>query len=149
MSQQFPVASDLNATWSFIQPGLEFILGAQGDQGVTSKMYMNCYTAIYNYCINKSRHGSANTPVSAVSGNNSYSLAGAEIYAKFDEYLVQFITSLKKDTLESFLEFYVKRWTRFTIGAGYMNNVFDYMNRYWVQKERSDGRRDVFDVNTL
>lgn len=149
MSQSFPVASDLNATWSFIQPGLEFILGAQGDQGVTSKMYMNCYTAIYNYCVNKSRHGSANTPVSAVSGNNSYSLAGAEIYAKLDEYLVQFITSLKKDPLDSFLEFYVKRWTRFTIGAGYMNNVFDYMNRYWVQKERSDGRRDVFDVNTL
>ena len=33
MSQSFPVASDLNATWSFIQPGLEFILGAQGDRG--------------------------------------------------------------------------------------------------------------------
>ena len=30
-----------------------------------------------------------------------------------------------------------------------MNNVFDYMNRYWVQKERSDGRKDVYDVNTL
>ena len=26
---------------------------------------------------------------------------------------------------------------------------FDYMNRYWVQKERSDGRKDVYDVNTL
>ena len=30
-----------------------------------------------------------------------------------------------------------------------MNNVFDYMNRYWVQKERSDGRKDIYDVNTL
>lgn len=145
----FPVASDLNATWSFIQPGLEFILGAQGDQGVTPKMYMNCYTAVYNYCVNKSRHGATATSIAASSDSNSYSLAGAEIYAKLDVYLTQFIRALKKEPSETFLEFYVRKWTRFTIGAGYMNNVFDYMNRYWVQKERSDGRRDVFDVNTL
>ncbi|CAK7895475.1 cell division control protein 53 [[Candida] anglica] len=154
MSQPFPIASDLNATWSFVQPGLEFILGSQGDQGVTSKMYMNCYTAIYNYCINKSRHGSSAGSTlggshSSNSSNNSYSLAGAEIYNKLDQYLVRFIGGLHKEEGESFLEFYVRKWTRFTIGAGYMNNVFDYMNRYWVQKERSDGRRDVFDVNTL
>lgn len=140
---QFPVSSDLAATWGYIQPGLEFILGAQGDQGVTSKMYMNCYTAIYNYCVNKLRHGTG------AASNNLYSLAGAEIYAKLDDYLVLFIKGLQKHPQETFLEFYVRKWTRFTIGAGYMNNVFDYMNRYWVQKERADGRRDVFDVNTL
>lgn len=146
--QSFPIASDLNATWSFIQPGLEFILGAQGDQGVTSKMYMNCYTAIYNYCTTKSRNTSGAS--AGTSGNNSsYSLAGAEIYSKLENYLISYILSLKKSPAETFLEFYVKKWTRFTIGAGYLNNVFDYMNRYWVQKERSDGRRDVFDVNTL
>lgn len=144
---QFPVASDLNATWSFIQPGLEFILGALGDVGVTSKMYMNCYTAIYNYCTNKSRHSAAPSLSSGGAGTNLYS--GAEIYLKLDEYLVQFISSLEKSPDETFLEFYVRKWTRFTIGAGYLNNVFDYMNRYWVQKERSDGRRDVFDVSTL
>lgn len=155
MSQQsFPIASDLNATWSFIQPGLEFILGAQGDQGVTSKMYMNCYTAIYNYCTTKSRNSpntgaSSHSMIGGSSNNSSYSLAGAEIYSKLDDYLLSYISGLKKSPNESFLEFYVKKWTRFTIGAGYMNNVFDYMNRYWVQKERSDGRRDIFDVNTL
>lgn len=149
MSQSFPVSSDLAGTWSFIQPSLGLILGDLGDQGVTSKVYMNCYTAIYNYCTNKSRHGSASASVGANSNANSYSLAGAEIYAKAEEYLVNFITSLKQEPNESFLEFYVKKWKRFTIGAGYMNNVFDYMNRYWVQKERSDGRRDVFDVSTL
>ncbi|KAL7665921.1 Cullin family profile domain-containing protein [[Candida] zeylanoides] len=154
MSRGCPTGSDLNSTWQFVQPGLEFILGSHGDQGVTSKMYMNCYTAIYNYCTNKSRHGSSSVTVTSggrggAVGNNAYSLAGAEIYKKLDEYLVSYITGLTKDPNESFLEFYVKKWTRFTIGAGYMNNVFDYMNRYWVQKERSDGRRDVFDVNTL
>ncbi|CAN3353023.1 cell division control protein 53 [Diutina catenulata] len=144
----FPVASDLAATWTFIQPGLEHILGSQGDQGVTANMYMNCYTAVYNYCVNKSRTGQS--PAVGSSGDNSsYSLAGAEIYSKLDNYLTMFIRQLKQSPDESFLEFYVRKWTRFTIGAGYMDNVFNYMNRYWVQKERSDGRRDVFDVNTL
>ncbi|KAI3402551.2 CDC53 [Candida oxycetoniae] len=144
-----PAFTDLNATWTFIQPGLEFILGAQNEQGVTSTMYMNCYTAVYNYCVNKSRRGSTPASIATNTENNSYSLAGAEIYNKLDVYLVQFIRNLKKMPNESFLEFYVRKWTRFTIGAVYMNNVFDYMNRYWVQKERSDGRKDIFDVNTL
>ncbi|CCG23506.1 Cdc53 cullin, a scaffold subunit of the SCF ubiquitin-ligase complexes [Candida orthopsilosis Co 90-125] len=149
MTSTLPAFTDLNATWAFIQPGLEFILGAQNDQGVTSTMYMNCYTAVYNYCVNKSRRGSTAASVASSTENNSYSLAGAEIYNKLEMYLVQFIRNLRKNPNESFLEFYVRRWTRFTIGAVYMNNVFDYMNRYWVQKERSDGRKDVFDVNTL
>ncbi|CAI5758372.1 unnamed protein product [Candida verbasci] len=149
MSATLPAFTDLNATWTFIQPGLEFILGAQNDQGVTSTMYMNCYTAVYNYCVNKSRRGSTPQSIAQNSDNNSYSLAGAEIYQKLNVYLSQYIQHLKKLSTESFLEFYVRKWTRFTIGAVYMNNIFDYMNRYWVQKERSDGRKDVFDVNTL
>ena len=149
MSSTLPPFSDLNATWTFIQPGLEFILGAHGEQGVTATMYMNCYTAIYNYCVNKSRRGTTPVSISNNSDNNSYSLAGAEIYKKLEDYLTDFIKNLKRLPNESFLEFYVRKWTRFTIGAVYMNNVFDYMNRYWVQKERSDGRKDVYDVNTL
>lgn len=146
MSNNLPIAGDLDATWAFIEPGLEFILGAQGDQGVTSKMYMNCYTAVYNYCTNKSR--SSNAPRSSLE-KTTYSLTGGEIYSRLQAYLVRFLQNLKAEPGELFLEFYVRKWKRFTIGAGYMNNVFDYMNRYWVQKERSEGRRDVFDVNTL
>lgn len=148
--QTLPIAGDLEATWNFIEPGLEFILGAQGDQGVTSKMYMNCYTAVYNYCTNKSRNSNA-VQTSTRSGleKSTYSLTGSEIYSKLEEYLVNFIKLLEANPSELFLEFYVRKWKRFTIGAGYLNNVFDYMNRYWVQKERSDGRRDIYDVNTL
>ncbi|GEQ72304.1 hypothetical protein JCM33374_g5991 [Metschnikowia sp. JCM 33374] len=152
--QTLPIAGDLDATWNFIEPGLEFILGAQGDQGVTSKMYMNCYTAVYNYCTNKSRSSNPSAATAAISSRHgaektTYSLTGAEIYYKLEQYLIAFIKGLRSEPGESFLEFYVRKWKRFTIGAGYMNNVFDYMNRYWVQKERSDGRRDIFDVNTL
>ena len=40
MSSTLPPFSDLNATWTFIQPGLEYILGAHGEQGVTATVYM-------------------------------------------------------------------------------------------------------------
>lgn len=146
-----PVSGDLNSTWSYVQPGLEYILGSHGEADVEPKMYMNCYTAVYNYCVNKSR-GSINSQQTLKIGNGenaSYSLAGEEIYKKLSLYLIQFVQSLKRQQDETFLQFYVRKWKRFTIGAGYMNNVFDYMNRYWVQKERSDGKRDVYDVNTL
>lgn len=149
--QTLPIAGDLDATWNFIEPGLEFILGSQGDQGITSQMYMNCYTAVYNYCTNKSRNSNTAVHTSSRAGAEkmTYSLTGSEIYSRLEEYLVNFIKSLHANPNELFLEFYVRKWKRFTIGAGYLNNVFDYMNRYWVQKERSDCRRDIFDVNTL
>lgn len=142
-----PKSNDLTATWTFVEPGLQLIIGgSEENSGVTPQMYMNVYSAIYNYCVNKSR-----TPQNLASSttNQSSLLVGAEIYKKLKDYLITYVSSLKKKQNESFLEFYVKRWTRFTVGAGYLNHVFDYMNRYWVQKERSDGRRDIFDVNTL
>ena len=53
MSSTLPPFSDLNATWTFIQPGLEYILGAHGEQGVTATVYMNCYTAVYSVSTNQ------------------------------------------------------------------------------------------------
>lgn len=148
-TQSLPIAGDLDATWNFIKPGLEFILGAQGDQGVTSKMYMNCYTAVYNYCTNKTRSSTISQASRMGLEKTTYTLTGGEIYGKLEEYLRDYVKSLHPNPNELFLEFYVRKWKRFTIGARYLNNVFDYMNRYWVLKERSDGRRDIFDINNL
>lgn len=149
-AQFLPIAGDLDATWNFIQPGLEFILGAQGDQGVTSRMYMNCYTAVYNYCTNKTRSSALSQATSRMGlEKTTYTLTGGEIYGKLENYLRGYVQNLQPEGSEPFLEFYVRKWKRFTIGARYLNNVFDYMNRYWVLKERSDGRRDIFDINNL
>lgn len=144
---QLPKANDLNATWDYVEPGLQRIIGGSEESaGVTAQMYMNVYSAIYNYCVNKSR-SPAN--LSSTAASQSSLLVGAEIYDRLSKYLVKYVENLERKPNESFLEFYVNRWTRYTMGAGYLNHVFDYMNRYWVQKERNDGRRDVFDVNTL
>ncbi|KAH3672368.1 hypothetical protein WICPIJ_010053 [Wickerhamomyces pijperi] len=143
-----PTNSDLETTWTFVEPGLKLIIGGGVDdnEGVNPKMYMNVYSAIYNFCITKS---SSSGNLAPNSGSQSSLLVGGEIYNKLKGYLSLYVTSLEKNPGETFLEFYVRRWSRFTIGAGILNHVFDYMNRYWIQKERSDGRRDIFDVNTL
>lgn len=102
MSATLPAFSDLSETWSYIQPGLEYILGAHGEEGVNAVMYMNCYTAVYNYCVNKSRRGTNPASIANNSENNSYSLAGEEIYKKLQVYLTQFIRNLKRNLMKHF-----------------------------------------------
>lgn len=156
MSDILPRSDDLQATWNFIEPGISQILGRDGTFASTAKrvdkvlsptMYMEVYTAIYNYCVNKSKSsGQFNADKQ---DNQSSILVGSEIYEKLKRYLRDYISGFQINSNESFLQFYVRRWKRFTIGAIFLNHAFDYMNRYWVQKERSDGKRHIFDVNTL
>ncbi|AET41342.1 cullin CDC53 Ecym_8046 [Eremothecium cymbalariae DBVPG len=157
MSDKLPRADDLDATWNFVEPGIGQILGRDEAPSVgrvqkvlSATMYMDVYTAIYNYCVNKSRStGHFQSDVSQRQSNQSSILIGGEIYEKLKTYLHDYVVGLQKEEYESFLQFYLRHWKRFTIGAIFLNHAFDYMNRYWVQKERSDGKRNIFDVNTL
>ncbi|CDH08304.1 probable Cell division control protein 53 [Zygosaccharomyces bailii ISA1307] len=155
MSDSLPRSDDLDATWNFIEPVISQILGRDGvpswarrvDKILSPTMYMEVYTAIYNYCVNKSRSsGQFNADKQE---SQSSILVGSEIYQRLGRYLRDYIRNFQKDEKDSFLQFYVRRWKRFTVGAIFLNHAFDYMNRYWVQKERSDGKRHIFDVNTL
>ncbi|SCU99148.1 LAFA_0G22276g1_1 [Lachancea sp. 'fantastica'] len=157
MADALPRPDDLEATWNFVEPGIHQILGRDGtpssalkrvDKVLSPAMYMEVYTAIYNYCVNKSSSaGQFNTDNNRQS--QSSLLVGGEIYQKLQRCLKDYLCKLERDANESFLHFYVRRWKRFTVGAIFLNHAFDYMNRYWVQKERSDGKRHIFDINTL
>lgn len=159
MADSLPRSDDLEATWNFVKPGIDQILGKDGTPDIKTnrvqkvlspKMYMEVYTAIYNYCVNKSRStGHFQSDVIGKQMSQSSILVGREIYENLKNYLIDYIAALKKEEDETFLNFYVRRWKRFTIGAIFLNRVFDYMNRYWVQKERSDGKRHIFDAHTL
>ncbi|SCU92895.1 LANO_0E02454g1_1 [Lachancea nothofagi CBS 11611] len=157
MADTLPRPDDLEATWNFVEPGIHQILGRDGtpssalkrvDKVLSPAMYMEVYTAIYNYCVNKSSSaGQFNTDNSRQ--NQSSLLVGGEIYQKLQNCLQEYLSNLERSPNEGFLHFYVRRWKRFTVGAIFLNHAFDYMNRYWVQKERSDGKRHIFDINTL
>ncbi|CEI92389.1 Putative Cullin-1 [Rhizopus microsporus] len=51
---------------------------------------------------------------------------------------------------ESLLQFYTRQWTRYTAAARVVNNIFMYLNRYWVKREIDEDRKsDIYDVFSL
>ena len=50
---------------------------------------------------------------------------------------------------EALLKYYAEEWDRYTTGANYINRLFTYLNRYWVKRERDEGRKGVYPVYTV
>lgn len=50
---------------------------------------------------------------------------------------------------ENLVVFYIKSWHRYVIGCKFLNNIFAYINRYWVKREREEGHRNIHDIYTL
>ena len=80
-------------------------------------------------------------------------LLGADLYRNLEKYLTNHLTNLKLESErysdESLIAFYNKSWDRYTVGARYLNHIFDYLNRHWVKRERDEGKKDIYEVNTL
>lgn len=47
------------------------------------------------------------------------------------------------------LRYYAAEWDRYTTGANYLNRLFTYLNRYWVKRERDEGKKAVYQVYTV
>lgn len=51
---------------------------------------------------------------------------------------------------EALLQYYTKQWIRYTTAARVVNNIFMYLNRYWVKREIDEDRKNgVYDVFTV
>jgi cullin 1 len=51
---------------------------------------------------------------------------------------------------EDLLQYYTKQWNRYTTAARLINNIFMYINRYWVKREiDEDKKHDVYDIFTV
>ncbi|KAL6937760.1 hypothetical protein ACO0RG_004282 [Hanseniaspora osmophila] len=145
----------LETTWSFIESNLETILGPidtkEATKALPSQLYMDIYTVIYNYCVNRSRFSQRQQQQlqQGESGaGGSTVLSGGDLYFKLKDYLKSYLVQLKPLD-EDYLTFYCRAWKRYLVGAKTLHYAFDYMNRYWVQKERSDGRRDILNIYNL
>lgn len=95
-------------------------------------------------------------------------LVGADLYQKLTVYLQEHFKPMllvrahkrsllathphqKFDTLqdEELLRYYAQEWDRYTTGANYLNRLFTYLNRYWVKRERDEGKKTVYQVYTV
>ncbi|KAE9389355.1 Cullin-domain-containing protein [Gymnopus androsaceus JB14] len=109
--------------------------------------YTNLYTTVYNYCTSTKMHGK---PDSNRTGAN---LVGADLYVKLSEYFIEHFKPMKQKTAglqdEELLRYYATEWDRYTTGANFLNRLFTYLNRYWVKRERDEGKKTVYQVYTL
>ena len=57
----------------------------------------------------------------------------------------------KANSLEDIdlLRYYADEWSRYTRGAKYLNRLFTFLNRHWVERERSEGKKSVYPVYTV
>ncbi|KDR84230.1 hypothetical protein GALMADRAFT_55074 [Galerina marginata CBS 339.88] len=141
-----PKTADLDETWAFLNAGVDHIMNHL-ERGLSFTGYTSLYTTVYNYCTSTKMHG-------RLDGNRSgANLVGSDLYNKLSEYFILHFKPMlqKASTLSDvdLLRYYAQEWDRYTTGANYLNRLFTYLNRYWVKRERDEGKKGVFQVYTL
>ncbi|KEI37061.1 uncharacterized protein L969DRAFT_78791 [Mixia osmundae IAM 14324] len=151
-SSTLPPASDLTATWRFIEAGVELMM-SKNRTGITNARYMGVYTAIYNYCISSRLVTAGDATGLGNAGRSGAQLMGSDLYDSLNKYLVAHLRSIQREasklTNEELLKFYTNEWDRYTTGALYVNRLFTYLNRHWVKREKDEGRKKVYTIYTL
>lgn len=138
--------SFLESTWTSIEPSLNIILGDEKNSSLDSLMYTNTYTKVYNYCTASSKRSHLNSDNYT---SSTVRLVGSDLYEKVKQFLKNYLLGAKQRDNETFIQYYIRSWQRYLIGSKRLNDVMDYLNRYWVTKERSSGHRDVYDIFSL
>ncbi|KAF4619424.1 hypothetical protein D9613_004852 [Agrocybe pediades] len=138
--------AELDETWRFLELGVDHLM-KNYDKGLAYTAYTNLYTAVYNYCTSTKMHARIDTH------RTGANLVGAELYNELCQYFVNYFHSMLEEassrTDEDLLRYYSNEWKRYTTGVNYLNRVFTYLNRYWVKRERDEGKKSVFPVYTL
>ncbi|KAJ7098549.1 Cullin [Mycena belliarum] len=145
-SQMPPKTADLDETWTFLTAGVDHIM-TKLETGLSFAGYTSLYTTVYNYCTSTKMHGK-------LEGNRTgANLVGSDLYNKLTDYFANHFKPIvqKAETLqdETLLRYYAAEWDRYTTGANYLNRLFTYLNRYWVKRERDEGKKAVYQVYTL
>ncbi|KAJ7127630.1 Cullin [Mycena epipterygia] len=141
-----PKTADLDETWTFLTAGVDHIM-TKLETGLSFAGYTSLYTTVYNYCTSTKMHGK-------LEGNRTgANLVGSDLYNKLTDYFANHFKPIvqKAELLqdEALLRYYAAEWDRYTTGANYLNRLFTYLNRYWVKRERDEGKKAVYQVYTL
>ncbi|KAJ6559972.1 Cullin [Mycena capillaripes] len=145
-AQMPPKTADLDETWAFLTAGVDHIM-TKLETGLSFAGYTSLYTTVYNYCTSTKMHGK-------LEGNRTgANLVGSDLYNKLTDYFANHFKPIvqKAESLqdEALLRYYAAEWDRYTTGANYLNRLFTYLNRYWVKRERDEGKKGVYQVYTL
>jgi len=50
---------------------------------------------------------------------------------------------------ENLLVYYNNQWKRYTTSSTFVNNLFRYLNRYWVKRTAEEGKKDIYEIYTV
>ncbi|PFH50426.1 hypothetical protein AMATHDRAFT_61141 [Amanita thiersii Skay4041] len=139
--------AELDETWAYLHEGVDHIM-TRLEEGLSFNGYSNLYTAVYNYCTSTKMHNKPDGH--KTTGAN---LVGSDLYNKLSMYFMDHFKSMVKVTegLQDveLLRYYADQWDRYTTGTNFLNRLFIYLNRYWVKRERDEGKKTVYQVYTL
>lgn len=152
MAITMPNREDLDATWKYLEMGVERIMINLQD-GIDMHTYMGVYTAVHNFCTSQKAVNNTNNGAVIGGAHRGAHLLGEDLYHNLIQYLTSYLRNLvnqsKAHTDEALLAFYIREWDRYTTAAKYINHLFRYLNRHWVKREMDEGKKNIYDVYTL
>ena len=86
--------------------------------------------------------------------NNSADRAiyiGEDVYGKFKSFLIASLASLLSsfDQQQNQLEFYAQSWSKYTISARLFSNLFAYIDKHFVAREKFENKRPILSIHEL
>ncbi|EFA83667.1 cullin A [Heterostelium album PN500] len=140
----------LDEIWPELEEGIYKII-TELYKGFPKQKWMALYTHVYNYCAaSQSKTGKVGVTKQSNAGAN---YVGEELYNRLNNFLKRHMKELLKvaETKmdEPLLNYYYTEWDRYTCAMKYINNIFQYLNRYWIKREIDDGKKEVYEVFVL
>eukprot|EP01100_Stratorugosa_tubuloviscum_P004615 TRINITY_DN215_c0_g5_i1.p1 TRINITY_DN215_c0_g5~~TRINITY_DN215_c0_g5_i1.p1 ORF type:complete len:775 (-),score=366.16 TRINITY_DN215_c0_g5_i1:24-2348(-) len=117
--------------------------------GITNKEWMNRVTDVYNYCSQAPPTGSLsssneNEMIGKRGVRSGLEFGGAELHSKvlelFTEHIKELKVSILKHREESLVTIYRKEWDTFNDAVRYIKHLLNYLDKNYVNKQRSLGK---------
>uniref|UniRef100_A0A2C9LFS3 Cullin family profile domain-containing protein n=1 Tax=Biomphalaria glabrata TaxID=6526 RepID=A0A2C9LFS3_BIOGL len=128
-----PRRVDFDATWKLLKETLEGVITCGSVQRVT---WNDRFSDVYKLC----------TALPEPHGDS--------LYQSTKEFLEEHVRCLHQEIIsageEHMLEMYHKHWERFNTGAGYLNQLYGYLNNTYIKKQKysdADMNYGVFPVD--
>ncbi|KAF2803747.1 Cullin-domain-containing protein [Mytilinidion resinicola] len=149
-----PNKADADATWKYIEAGVQGILKHPSDRGeMDMKTWMGLYTAVHNFCTVRKAVGSSPTQGCSRGNRRVAHIFEKELYERLKQLLETHLQMIQNEARRyskgALLDFYIKEQDRYITAAKQNNHLFRYLNRHWVKQEIKQGRKDIYDVYTL
>ncbi|KAF2072416.1 hypothetical protein CYY_006273 [Polysphondylium violaceum] len=142
----------LEDIWPDLEEGIYKII-TDLNKGFPRNKWMALYTHVYDYCAASQSKGSTGKTGMPKQQSTGANYVGEELYNRLNLFLKNHmkellqVTDSKMD--ETLLNYYYTEWDRYTSAMKYINNIFQYMNRYWIKREIDDGKKEVYEIFIL